>query len=78
MPVSRVTKKGQITLPKKIREVLGVGAADRVAFEIDKGGTEVRLKKTPSIMELAGKHEAPDGKTALKARTYMEEQYERM
>ncbi|AGW13791.1 type II toxin-antitoxin system PrlF family antitoxin [Megalodesulfovibrio gigas] len=33
--LASITSKGQITLPKSIRQLLGVGAGDKVAFELD-------------------------------------------
>lgn len=43
MPTATVTSKGQITLPKKVREHLGVQAGDAVDFVIDAdGGVRVR------------------------------------
>ena len=38
---SAITKKGQTTLPKPVREVLGVRVGDRVRYVIFKG--EVRI-----------------------------------
>lgn len=32
--MSRITSKGQVTIPKAIRRVLGVKPGDRVAFEL--------------------------------------------
>lgn len=32
--MSRITSKGQVTIPKNIRQVLGVKPGDRVAFEL--------------------------------------------
>jgi antitoxin PrlF len=32
MPTSRITSKGQVTIPKKIREFLNVGAYDTIDF----------------------------------------------
>jgi antitoxin PrlF len=37
--VATVTSKGQITLPKPIRQALGIGAGSKVAFELR--GSEV-------------------------------------
>ena len=38
---TRISKKGQITLPVEVQRVLGVGARDRIAFAIE--GDQVRL-----------------------------------
>lgn len=38
MATATLTSKGQITIPKEVREGLGVGTGDRVEFvEVDKG-----------------------------------------
>ncbi len=37
-----LTSKGQLTVPKKVREALGLRPGDRVEFEIT--GTEARLR----------------------------------
>ncbi len=34
MPLSRVTSKGQVTLPKEIRKALGIRQGDLLAYEI--------------------------------------------
>ena len=41
METAKITTKGQITIPKKIRELLDVESGDRLAFELD-GGSGVR------------------------------------
>ncbi|HEY6868364.1 MAG TPA: AbrB/MazE/SpoVT family DNA-binding domain-containing protein [Novosphingobium sp.] len=40
----RLTVKGQVTIPKDIREALGLEAGQRVAFELD-GFGHVRISK---------------------------------
>lgn len=42
MVKSRISSKGQITLPKSIRETLGLGLGEEVVFEVR--GSEVLLK----------------------------------
>ena len=42
MSTSTLTSKGQITLPKQVRERLGLRQGDRVVFELDEAGS-VRL-----------------------------------
>jgi antitoxin PrlF len=43
--VSSVTSKGQVTIPKDIREALGVSEGDKVIFQAD--GDTVTLRKVP-------------------------------
>lgn len=46
MANATVTSKGQITLPKPVRDVLGVDAGDRVIFRVrDDGVVEVTAAK---------------------------------
>ena len=46
---SRVTTKGQVTIPVEIRRMLGVQPHDRVAFEVENG--HVRLARAGSVIE---------------------------
>ena len=45
--MATLTKKGQITIPKRIREYLGIKPKDRVEFEIKEG--EVRIKPASNL-----------------------------
>jgi len=47
-----ITYKGQITLPKAVREQLGVRPGDRVAFREIEGGVIVVEADTVDLMEL--------------------------
>ena len=49
---SSITKKGQTTLPKAVRETLGVQAGDRVRYVIADG--EVRILPVRPISRLFG------------------------
>lgn len=40
--ISRVSSKGQVTLPKKVREAIGVGPGDAVAYDVSKGVVTLR------------------------------------
>ena len=42
---AKITSKGQLTLPKAIRERLGVGAGDEVEFVEENGRTVIRKKR---------------------------------
>jgi len=44
-----LTKKSQITLPKKVREILKVKPGDQVSFQIE--GNEVKVVPVPSLLE---------------------------
>jgi AbrB family looped-hinge helix DNA binding protein len=46
---SSLTKKSQVTIPKKIRDALGVGPGDQVRFEVKKG--KVMVLPVPSKLE---------------------------
>ena len=39
---ARITSKGQITVPREVRRILGVRAGDRLLFESDGKGIRVR------------------------------------
>ncbi len=53
MHASKITTKGQITIPQEYRKILDIHPGDRVAFEPDaKGG--LRIKKIESRVSLAG------------------------
>ena len=56
---SSITKKGQTTLPKPVRETLGVQAGDRVRYVISNG--EVRILAVRPISRLFGmlQHNGP-------------------
>jgi AbrB family looped-hinge helix DNA binding protein len=54
MAKATVTYKGQITLPKAVREQLGVRPGDRVSFREIAGGAIVVEADTVDLMELKG------------------------
>lgn len=54
MATATVTSKGQITIPVRVREALGLDAGDRVEFvEIEKGRFAL-IPATRSVRELKG------------------------
>jgi AbrB family looped-hinge helix DNA binding protein len=48
---AKITSKGQITLPREVRRRLGVRAGDRVEFEDNGKGMQVRPVKKESPFE---------------------------
>ena len=55
MNASKVTTKGQVTIPKEVRERLRVGAGDVIAYEFLENGLMVVRKMEPFA---AGWHRA--------------------
>jgi len=45
---ARITSKGQVTVPREVRRVLGVKSGDRLIFEGDGKGIRVRAVRTRS------------------------------
>ena len=54
MPTATVSSKGQITIPVKVREALGLKPGVRVDFYKNADGDFVLRPKTGSIMEMRG------------------------
>lgn len=52
MTTSKVGPKGQVVIPKRIRDSLGIEPGERVRVEEDDG--EVRVRKLASVDELRG------------------------
>ncbi|MGI8806569.1 MAG: AbrB/MazE/SpoVT family DNA-binding domain-containing protein [Acidimicrobiales bacterium] len=57
---ARVTSKGQVTVPKVVREALGIAAGDEVVFRVE--GQRAVLARTPKFLELAGTIRVPAAK----------------
>jgi antitoxin PrlF len=54
MPSATLTSKGQITLPKPIRDRLGLTTGDRVAFRERPDGSVVVEPETVDLLSLRG------------------------
>lgn len=57
---ARITSKGQVTIPKAVREALGVDVGDTVLFRVE--GGRAALARTPGLLELGGSVPVPPGK----------------
>jgi len=54
MPASRMTSKGQITVPKAVRETLSLYPGDRLSFRIHEDGTVTVEAETVDLATLRG------------------------
>jgi AbrB family looped-hinge helix DNA binding protein len=54
---ARVTCKGQITIPKAIRDALDLQDGDQVVFRLD--GDRALIARTPNLLELGSSVSAP-------------------
>ena len=57
---AKVTSKGQVTVPKVVRDALGIKRGDEVVFRVE--GNRAVLARTPDFLELAGSVEVPAAK----------------
>jgi antitoxin PrlF len=57
---ARISSKGQVTLPKSVRDALGVAKGDHVVFRVE--GRRATLARTPDLLDLAGAVAVPAGK----------------
>lgn len=54
---ARMSSKGQITVPKAVRDALGIGEGDNVVFRVE--GNRAVLARTPDFLSLAGTIKVP-------------------
>jgi AbrB family looped-hinge helix DNA binding protein len=57
---AKVTTKGQVTVPKVVRDALGIREGDEVLFRVE--GNRAVLARTPDFLELAGSIKVPAAK----------------
>ena len=55
--VARMSSKGQVTVPKAVREALGVAEGDELVFRVE--GNRAILARTPDFLSLAGSVAVP-------------------
>lgn len=55
--VARLTSKGQVTVPKAVRDALGVGVGDEIVFRVE--GDRATLARTRDFLDLAGSVPVP-------------------
>ena len=54
MSRATLTSKGQLTVPKDVRDRLGLKSGDRVVFEFEDGIVRLRIEHRKSLDELMG------------------------
>ena len=54
---AKVTSKGQITVPKVVRDALGIDVGDEVVFRVE--GDRAVMARTADFLSLAGTIEVP-------------------
>jgi antitoxin PrlF len=57
---AKLTSKGQLTVPKVVREALGLEEGDEVLFHVE--GNRAVLARTPEFLALAGSVNVPAAK----------------
>lgn len=57
---AKVTSKGQVTLPKVVRDALGIKQGDEIIFRVE--GNRAVLARTPDFLALAGTIRVPAAK----------------
>ena len=60
---AKVTSKGQITIPKEVREALGITEGDQIVFRVEQH--RAMLAKTPNLLDLAGAVDVPAAKRGV-------------
>jgi antitoxin PrlF len=60
---AKVTSKGQITIPKEVREALGITEGDQIVFRVEQH--RALLAKTPNLIDLAGTVDVPAARRGM-------------
>ena len=53
MAAVSVTSKGQVTIPKRVRQALGITPGSKVEFDVDGGGARLTLVKRHARSHIA-------------------------
>jgi AbrB family looped-hinge helix DNA binding protein len=57
---AKVTSKGQVTIPKSVRDALELHEGDELLFRVER--SRAVIARTPNFLELAGTVAVPPGK----------------
>lgn len=73
---ARMTSKGQITVPKAVRDALRLEEGDRVVFRVE--GDRAVLARTPDLLALAGSIAVPAAKRGMAWEAILDETYRKV
>jgi AbrB family looped-hinge helix DNA binding protein len=59
---ARLTSKGQVTIPKAVRDALELREGDEIVFRVER--TRAIVSKTPDFIDMAGTVTVPEAKRA--------------
>ena len=59
---AKITSKGQVTIPKSVRDALELHEGDELLFRVER--SRAVIAKTPSLLDLAGSVPVPAEKRA--------------
>ena len=74
--ITTLTQKGQLTLPKKIREKVGLKPYSKVYLKVS--ADSVKITPTYDILDMAGKFTPKKKKSVLSAREELDKSYKRV
>ena len=73
-----ITRKGQLTIPKGLRDALGLELGRRVILEQEKHSRRIKITAVPSLGSLAGSFHAKTPRHPVTLRKRMERHYKRV
>lgn len=76
--LTTITKKGQITIPKEIRNIFNLEEGKKLELELEREKREVRIKPTHDFLKFVKKIKVKKKVDPVKAREYMEKFYVRI
>lgn len=67
MEITSVTSKGQVTIPQKLRQQLGIRKGSQMEFKLIGDHIELRVVSTPAVVPRSGFGMLKSGRTAVPA-----------